>query len=84
MGLFGFGKSKKAEELDQILKSLQLAFENNYKDNAKANLKKFEETFQKALEDGSLKEKEVREYEALLKDLQKRLEKFDHKQPIIH
>lgn len=58
MGFWGIGKSKKAEELDGILKSLQLAFENNYKDNAKANLKKYEEVFLAAVEDGSLKKKE--------------------------
>lgn len=84
MGLFGFGKSKKAEEIDLILKSLQLAFENNYKDNAKANLKKFEEVYNRAVAEKTLKPKEIEAYGKQLEELNERLKHFDHKQPIKH
>ena len=56
--MFGFGKSQAAKEMDLVLKSLQLAFENNYKDNATANLKKLEQMYEQAVGDGRLKEKE--------------------------
>ncbi len=76
--MFGFGKSSAAKELDEILKSLQLAFENNYKDNARANLKKFEEAYEAAKAAGKLREKEVTQYADTLSELQKRLKNFHH------
>lgn len=76
--MFGFGKSKKAKELDEILKSLQLAFENNYKDNARANLKKFELSYEEAKAGGVLKAKEVEQYGLMLTQLQERLKNFHH------
>lgn len=76
--MFGFGKSKAAKQLDEILKSLQLAFENNYKDNARANLAKFETEFTAAKSEGKLREKEVQVYEATLAELKERLKNFRH------
>ncbi|MBQ8527925.1 MAG: hypothetical protein IJ429_05560 [Lachnospiraceae bacterium] len=76
--MFGFGKSKAAKELDEILKSLQLAFENNYKDNARANLKKFESAFDEAKATGKLRPKEAEVYGATLAELKERLKNFKH------
>ena len=76
--MFGFGKSKAAKELDEILKSLQLAFENNYKDNARANLKKFEEAYEGAKASNALKEKEMESYGRMLEELKERLKNFHH------
>lgn len=76
--MFGLGKSKAAKELDEILKSLQLAFENNYKDNARANLKKFEERYDAVKTAGALRTKEVEYYDNLLVQLQERLKNFHH------
>lgn len=76
--MFGFGKSSAAKELDEILKSLQLAFENNYKDNARANLKKFEAAYEEAKTAGKLREKEVSQYADMLAQLQERLKNFHH------
>lgn len=76
--MFGLGKSKAAKELDEILKSLQLAFENNYKDNARANLKKFESSFEAAKASGALKTKETESYARTLAELQERLKNFHH------
>lgn len=79
--MFGFGKSKTAKEMDMVIKSMQLAFENNYKDNATANLKRFEQMYLQATAEGGLKGKEKEEYGHLLKQYQDRLENFDHKKP---
>lgn len=76
--MFGLGKSKAAKELDEILKSLQLAFENNYKDNARANLKKFEEAYREAVASGKLRGKEEQTYGQMLAELQERLKNFRH------
>lgn len=76
--MFGFGKSKAAKELDEILKSLQLAFENNYKDNARANLAKFEAEFTAAKNAGKLRGKEAEMYAAKLVELKERLKNFRH------
>lgn len=76
--MFGFGKSKAAKELDEILKSLQLAFENNYKDNARANLKKFEVAYEEAKASKMLKNKEVEGYGQMLAELKERLKNFHH------
>ena len=76
--MFGFGKSKAAKELDEILKSLQLAFENNYKDNARANLKKFETAYEEARASKMLKDKEIESYGQMLAELKERLKNFHH------
>lgn len=79
--MFGIGKSKAAKELDAVILSMQLAFENNYKDNATANLKKFGQMLEAATADGRLKNKEREMYVQLQKQYQERLKNFDHKKP---
>ena len=76
--MFGFGKSKAAKELDEVLKSLQLAFENNYKDNVRANLQKFERVYGEMVAEGRLKSKENAEYGEKLVELKERLKNFHH------
>ena len=46
----GFFKSKEEKELDQIILRLEMNMSNNYKDNAQANLREFEETLKKLKE----------------------------------
>lgn len=79
--MFVFGKSKAAKELDTVILSMQLAFENNYKDNATANLKKFEQLLDTAITDGRLKEKEKEVYGQIKQQYRERLKNFDHKKP---
>lgn len=79
--MFGFGKSKAAKEMDGVLKSLQLAFENNYKDNATANLAKFQQMYDRAVAENTLKPKEKEFYGQTLRSLQTSLKNFDHKKP---
>ena len=76
--MFGFGKSKAAKEMDLVLKSLQLAFENNYKDNARTNLNTFEELYHKATAEKSLRPKEAESYGEMLAELKERLKNFHH------
>ena len=77
--MFVFGKSKAAKEL--VILSMQLAFENNYKDNATANLKKFEQLLDTAITDGRLKEKEKEVYGQIKQQYWERMKNFDHKKP---
>ena len=79
--MFSLGKSQAAKEMDLVLKSLQLAFENNYKDNATANLMKFEQMYVSAVSVGKLKTKEKEMYGEMLCELKERLKNFDHKKP---
>ncbi len=78
--MFGFGKSKTAIEMEELLKRTQLAFENNYKDNATDGLHQMEKLYEKAVENGLFKKKEQEKYEEIIKELEERLKNFDHKQ----
>lgn len=79
--MFGFGKSKTAKEMDEIIKRMQLAFENNYKDNATSNLKTFEQMYLQAKEQKKISTKEIQTYGDLLTVYQDKLKNFDHKKP---
>lgn len=79
--MFGWGKSKAAKEMDEIIKRMQLAFENNYKDNATSNLKTFEQMYQNAVKQKKISTKESTEYGDILASYQERLKNFDHKKP---
>ena len=76
MGLF---KSKYARELDAIIQRIEMNMANNYKDNAQADLRDFEEAFGKFREEGLLKEKDVSFYEARLTAYREKLRGYSHK-----
>lgn len=54
MGLF---KSKYEKELDGIIADINMNMNNNYKDNAQAGLRRFDERLEEMLLQGLLKEK---------------------------
>ena len=54
MGLF---KSKYEKELDGIIADINMNMNNNYKDNAQAGLRRFDERLEELLLQGLLKEK---------------------------
>lgn len=70
------GKNK---ELELVIRRLQSNCENNYKDAAQDNLKELEALYEKLRENGSLKEKQSRYYEAVLQGYRERMQKFTHK-----
>ncbi len=43
INIFGFGKKKKDEELEEIINEIKVDLSNNYKDNAVLNIKKLRE-----------------------------------------
>ena len=59
MGLF---KSKYEKELDGIIADINMNMNNNYKDNAQAGLRRFDERLEELLLQGLLKEKAAGEY----------------------
>ena len=70
--MFGFGK--KIKELDQLIQSVKMNMENNYKDNAQSAFRELQEAY-RSLE---LSDKQKAYYEPILSDLAKRLEGFTH------
>lgn len=63
MGLF---KSKYEKELDGIIADINMNMNNNYKDNAQAGLRRFDERLEELLLQGLLKEKAAGEYKRQL------------------
>ena len=50
-----FGKPKKNEQLEMKLKTLQMNFENNYKDAAKLNYEEYWKLLERLMAEGVLK-----------------------------
>ena len=76
MGLF---KSKAEKELDSILIRLEMNMSNNYKDNAQANLKEFEEALNRLKESKGMKEDALEKYESKLGVYKERMKGYSHK-----
>lgn len=76
MGLF---KSKEEVMLDGIIRSLEMNMSNNYKDNAQSDLRELEEVLGRIKQDGKLKEKKLKSYEAVLDAYRTRMAGFTHK-----
>lgn len=70
--MFGFGKNIK--ELDQLIQSVKMNMENNYKDNAQSAFRELQEAYHSR----ELSDKQKAYYEPILSDLAKRLEGFSH------
>ena len=77
--MFLFGGFKRNKELDNILNVLQMDAENNYKDAAQMDLKKFEELLQKWKDASRLNEKQIKYYDEQLMLYKAELQKFTHK-----
>lgn len=74
-----FVKSKYAKELDSYITRIEMNMSNNYKDNAQANLKEFEEAYNKYASEGFLSESEKEVYESKLGIYKERLKGYTHK-----
>lgn len=73
-----FGRIKKHEQLEMKLKTLQMNFENNYKDAAKLNYEEYWELLDKLTKEGKLKEKQIGYYKERGEALRPRMENFNH------
>lgn len=76
MGLF---KSKHEQQLDIIIRKMEMNMSNNYKDNAQENLKEFEKALSQMKADKLLKEKVLKRYEIILSEYKSRMEGYSHK-----
>lgn len=73
-----FGKQKKNEQLEMKLKTLQMNFENNYKDAAKLNYEEYWKLLDKLTADGTLKEKQAAYYKERGEALRSQMDNFNH------
>lgn len=73
-----FGKPKKNEQLEMKLKTLQMNFENNYKDAAKLNYEEYWNLLEKLSQDGTLKEKQKEYYQERGEAFRKQMDHFNH------
>ncbi len=71
---------RKIPELDQIIQSIKMNMENNYKDNATNGYRQLSEVYTQYMKDGKLSDKQKSYYEPILTDLAKQLEGFTHKE----
>jgi hypothetical protein len=76
MGLF---KSNIEKELDSIIQRLQMNMSNNYKDNARDDLREFEEKMNDIRTAGLLKGKVLNKYETILNDYRDKMKGYSHK-----
>lgn len=73
-----FGKPKKNEQLEMKLKTLQMNFENNYKDAAKLNYEEYWKLLEKLTEEGALKVAQAEHYRERGEALRGRMDNFNH------
>lgn len=71
---------KKIPELDQVIQSIRMNMENNYKDNATSGYQQLSEVYTQYMKDGKLSDKQKEYYEPILSELSKQLEGFTHKE----
>ena len=76
MGIF---KSKTEKELDAVIERLKMNMANNYKDNARDNLKELEIMMDEARSDGKLKGKSMAKYEEILNLFREKMIGYSHK-----
>ena len=73
-----FGKPKKNEQLEMKLRTLQMNFENNYKDATKLNYEEYWKLLEQLSGDGTLKEKQVAYYRERGEALRGKMDNFNH------
>ena len=76
MGIF---KSKTEKELDAVIERLKMNMANNYKDNARDNLKELEIMMEEARSAGQLKGKSMAKYEEILNLFREKMIGYSHK-----
>lgn len=72
-------KSKEEKEMDAIIQRLEMNMSNNYKDNARDNLKELEETFGNFRSRGRIKPAVITEYEQILDGYREKMKGYSHK-----
>ncbi|MCR5633954.1 MAG: hypothetical protein K6F90_01435 [Lachnospiraceae bacterium] len=72
-------KSKEEKEMDAIIQRLEMNMSNNYKDNARDNLKELEETFDNFRSQGCIKPAVITEYEQILDGYREKMKGYSHK-----
>ena len=72
-------KSKEEKEMDAIIQRLEMNMSNNYKDNARDNLKELEETFDNFCSRGRIKPAVITEYEQILDGYREKMKGYSHK-----
>ncbi|MBQ8188418.1 MAG: hypothetical protein IJZ44_01420 [Lachnospiraceae bacterium] len=73
-----FGIIKKNERLEMKLKTLQMTFENNYKDAAKLNYEEYWKMLDEMSADGTLKAKQAEYYRQKGEALRGQMKNFNH------
>lgn len=73
-----FGRIKKNEQLETKLKTLQMNFENNYKDAAKLNYEEYWKLLEKLTGEGVLKKGQADYYRERGEGLRKQMDNFNH------
>ena len=76
--MFSFLKNKKNEALETKLQTLQMNFENNYKDAAKLNYEEYWKLFESLKTSGKLSDKQIAYYQERGEQLKDRMNNFHH------
>ena len=82
--MFSFLKKKeknqgKNEQLDDLIRRIQVNASNNYKDAAQQNFREFEMTLAELTEGGKLNERQIAFYNEKLSAFQLQMKNFTHK-----
>ena len=75
----GFFKTKEEKELDTIIRRLEMNMSNNYKDNARDNLKELEDRLNALRDSTGLKPQILKKYEDIFDSYKERMVGFSHK-----
>ena len=73
-----FGLLKKNQLLENKLQTLQMNFENNYKDAAKLNYEEYWKMLDELTDSGKLKGKQIDYYKRRGEDLRGQMNNFNH------
>lgn len=73
-----FGLLKKNQLLENKLQTLQMNFENNYKDAAKLNYEEYWKMLDELTASGKLKGKQIEYYKQRGEDLRGQMNNFNH------
>lgn len=73
-----FGLLKKNQLLENKLQTLQMNFENNYKDAAKLNYEEYWKMLDELTDSGKLKGKQIDYYKQRGEDLRGQMNTFNH------
>lgn len=71
--------SNEEKQLDALLEAMRINMENNYKDLAQKDFKKFSETYFQYKENGKLKSSAIKHYENQLAIYSEKLKDYSHK-----